>query len=104
MTPLNVTTTSTEIERASFLAPTPLGILNLAPPGIRLKIHWELVIVGSVRFLETSKAIYSEVIDTILQYGACPFPISVPGCIEYFHYEDRRIGIANLEDVSALLI
>lgn len=97
MTPLKATTTSTEMERTSFLAPTPLGTLNLAPPGIRLKIYRELVAGGSARFLETSKAIYNEAIETLLQYGACPFPTSVPGCTEYFNHEDRRIDIAELE-------
>lgn len=79
MTPFKAMTTSTEMERTSFLAPTPLGTLNLAPPGIRLKIYRELVAAGSVRFLETSETTYNEAIDALLHYGACPFPISVPG-------------------------
>lgn len=86
-------TTPTKMERT----PTPLGILNLAPPVIRLKIYRELVAAGSVRFLESSKDIYNEAIETLLQYGACPFPTSVPGCIEYFHHGNRRKDIAELE-------
>lgn len=97
MTPPRATTTSTEVERASFLAPTPLGILNLVPPGVRQRIYREVITAGFVRFLETSKAIYNEAIDILLQYGACPFPSSVPGCSESFHHGDRRKDVAELE-------
>ena len=60
-----------KIEPTTSPTPTAFGMLSRIPPEIRLKIYHELVLGGSVRFLESSKAIHCEAIEVLLQKGVC---------------------------------
>ena len=60
-----------KIEPTTSPTPTAFGMLSRIPPEIRLKIYHELVLGGSVRFLESSKAIHGEAIEVLLRGGVC---------------------------------
>ena len=51
--------------------PTAFGMLSRIPPELRLQIYRELLLSGSVRFLQSSKAIHSEAIQVLLHEGVC---------------------------------
>ena len=58
-------------EHSSSPTPTAFGMLFRLPPELRLNIYRELLLNGSVRILESSKAIHGEAIGVLLQEGVC---------------------------------
>ena len=81
-------------------APTPFGILVLAPPEIRLQIYRYLFAAKSVQFLETSKTIYNEAIDILRQEGVCSLEfkiVNVWGSLGVFPSRISADTILNLE-------
>lgn len=79
------------------LTPTPFGMLFLIPPELREKIYRELVIAGSVRFLESSKAIHSEAIDVVSKEGVCRLEFNIFKPHNIFPVQDPTRPILNLE-------
>ena len=77
--------------------PTPFGMVFLLPPELRVKAYREIVIAGSVRFLESSKAIHSEAIDIVPQDGVYRLEFDVCKPISMFSVHDSTSPIRNLE-------
>ena len=77
--------------------PTRFGMLFFVPPEIRQEIYRDLIAAGSVRFLETSKAVHSEAIDTFLQEAVCRLEFNI--CKPLLIYPGRESSntILNLE-------
>ena len=72
-------------------------MLFLLPPELREKIYRELVIAGSVRFLESSKAIHSEAIDVVSKEGVCRLEFNIFKPRNIFPVQDPTRPILNLE-------
>ena len=75
---------------------SPFGTLGLIPPELRVEIYQELVAEESVRFLETSKAIYNEAIDIFLQEGVCRLEFNKHKSLKIFPGQDCAKTIRNL--------
>ena len=60
-----------KLEHDSLSTPTAFGTLFRLPPELRLKVYRELLLNGSVRILESSKAIHGEAIEVLLKEGVC---------------------------------
>lgn len=75
---------------------TPMGTLSLGPPEIRLEIYRNLITAGSVRFLETSKAVYNEAIDVLLEEGICKLEFNICKCSNIYPETDSMKTIPNL--------
>lgn len=96
--PISETGTKTAITHYHTKStPTPFGMLFLIPPELREKIYRELVIAGSVRFLESSKAIHSEAIDVVFQEGVCRVEFNIFKPLNIFPVQDPAHPILNLE-------
>lgn len=72
-------------------------MLFLIPPELREKIYRRLVIAGSVRFLESSKAIHSEAIDVVFKEGVCRLEFNIFKPLNIFPVQDPAHPILNLE-------